>query len=233
MPGLNIKRHDFADRAALADALAATVADALAKAIEKHKGAVLAVSGGSTPGLFFDVLSQKDIGWTAVTVALVDERFVPETSPRSNTALVKAKLLRNRASVADFRPLYHPVATVEEAAHLADDEWDAGDDHCDVVVLGMGNDGHTASLFPDAVELPKLLDPASRSNVEAVHAESAGEPRLTMPLAAIANSRLVLLHIEGSEKLATLEKALAAGSTLPIRRVIDAAKTPVEIFWAP
>lgn len=100
-------------------------------------------------------------------------------------------------------------------------------------MLGMGNDGHTASFFPDAVELEQLLDPTGKALVLPVHAQSAGEPRLTLTLPVIASGRFIALHIEGAEKLTTLEKALAPGSTLPIRRVIDAAKTPVEIFWAP
>jgi 6-phosphogluconolactonase len=97
----------------------------------------------------------------------------------------------------------------------------------------MGNDGHTASFFPDATNLNTLLNPNRRSHVDVVYAQSAGEPRLTMTLAAIIPTPLIALQIEGEDKAATLKKALAAGSTLPIKRIIDAAQTPVEIFWAP
>lgn len=233
MGGLNIKRHDFATRELLAEALATRVAQALRQAIDRRNGATLAVSGGSTPALFFERLSLQDLDWSAVDLTPVDERFVPESSPRSNAALIKGKLQQNKAATAHFRPLYREGLSAEQAAILADDDWDAGDDTVDVVVLGMGGDGHTASFFPDAVELERLLDPLSRRHVEAVHAQSAGETRLTMTLAGIIHAGFLALHIEGEDKRAALERALAPRSTLPIRRVIDAAKTPVEIFWAP
>lgn len=233
MEAPNVSRRDFDSREALAEALAGTVAARLRKAIAARRGATLAVSGGTTPALFFEQLSREDLDWEAVDITLIDERFVPETSPRSNASLVNKKLLQNRAAAAQFRPLYRPDVQLEKAAQLADDDWDAGDDNLDVAVLGMGSDGHTASFFPDAENLEALLEPGRRVHVDVVHAESAGEPRLTMTLAAIAHAGLIVLHVEGVEKQETLEKALSPGSTLPIRRVIDATHTPVEIFWAP
>jgi len=233
MEQLNIRRHDFATREELAAALADRVAQQLRQRIDREKGATLAVSGGSTPAMFFERLSREELDWSAVDVTPVDERFVPETSPRSNASLIRGKLLQNNAAAAQFRPLYRDGVSAEQAADLADDDWDAGDDHVEVVVLGMGTDGHTASFFPDAKELERLLDPASRRHVEAVHAASAGETRLTMTLSSIIGARFLALHIEGEEKRVALESALAPGSRLPIRRVIDAAKIPVEIFWAP
>lgn len=227
----NYRRHDFANRAELAEALAATVAGALAEAVELRGAATLAVSGGTTPAKFFEALSAKDIDWSNVTVVPVDERFVPETSDRSNARLIKDKLLQGPAAAARFLPLYEPVDP-EAAARDADDHLGRLGEPLDVVVLGMGNDGHTASFFPDAAELDALLDPHAKRLVSTVHAVSAGEERLTVTLPLIAAARLIALHIEGAEKAATLDKALAPASTLPIRRVIDAAKTPVEIFWA-
>ncbi len=229
----NYRRHDFESRPALAEALAATVASALNESVETRGGAMLAVSGGSTPTHFFEALSQRELDWSKVTITLIDERYVPETSPRSNAALVRGKLLKNNAATAEFRPLYRDGVTIEQAAEMANNHWDEDDDRCDVVVLGMGNDGHTASFFPDATNLNTLLNPNRRSHVDVVYAQSAGEPRLTMTLAAIIPTPLIALQIEGEDKAATLKKALAAGSTLPIKRIIDAAQTPVEIFWAP
>lgn len=229
----NWTRHDFANRDALALALAQTVAGQLREAIALKGEATLAVSGGSTPAPFFEALSRIGLDWDKVAITLVDERFVDETSPRSNAALVRSKLMRNEAGKARFLPLYRPNVTLEEAASEASVAIARLDLPLDVAVLGMGDDGHTASFFPDARELNSLLGPASGEIVAVVHAESAGEPRLTMTLPPLASARFIALHIVGADKAETLERALAKGSTLPIRRVVDAAQPPVEIFWAP
>ena len=228
----NWSRHDFVSRDALAEALAAAVAGQLRDAIGLKGEATLAVSGGSTPAPFFEALSRIELDWDKVAGTLIDERFVDESSPRSNAALVRSKLMRNEAGKARFLPLYRPNVTQEEAAKEASVAIARLDLPLDVAVLGMGDDGHTASFFPDAAELETLLGPATAEVVSPVHADSAGEPRLTMTLPPIASARFIALHIVGADKQTTLERALAKGSRLPIRRVIDAAQTPVEIFWA-
>lgn len=228
----NYRRHNFADRAGLAHALAAAVADRLAQAAEARGAATLAVSGGTTPTRFFETLSAMNLDWSNVTVLPVDERFVPESSERSNARLIKQKLLQGSAATARFVPLFAPDLDADAAARAADDHVGRLGLPLDVVVLGMGNDGHTASFFPDAVELEALLAPRMKPIVASVHSDSAGEQRLTLTLPPIASAQFIALHIEGEEKAATLAKALAPGSTLPVRRVIDAAATQVEIFWA-
>jgi len=227
----NLRRHEFADRAALAEALSAVVAGVLRDAIDQRGAATLAVSGGSTPGLFFDALSSQEIDWSNVTVLPVDERIVPETSERSNARLIRSRLLQNAAAAARFLTLYQPTDP-EAAAREADDHVGRLGLPLDVVILGMGNDGHTASFFPDADALEALLDSRTTKLVSAVHAASAGEARLTLTLPPIASARLLALHIEGAEKAATLEQALTSTPALPISRVIKAAETPVEVFWA-
>jgi 6-phosphogluconolactonase len=228
------QRHDFATRAELAEGLASVIAARLSAAIEARGHALIAVSGGTTPALLFETLSKADIAWEKVVVTLIDERFVPEDSPRSNAGLVKSRLLQNKAATAKFIGLAGSgIGELEAAAATADAGLRVIGLPLDVAILGMGNDGHTASFFPDATELEELLSDKNPALVASVHAESAGESRLTLTLPPIASARFVALHIEGSEKQATLEKALAPGAKLPIRRVIDAANATVEIYWAP
>ncbi len=224
--------HVFASPGILADHLADAVAVELAGAIVRRGVAFLALSGGTTPKRFLSALSRRSLEWRQVTVTLVDERFVPESSTRSNAALVRSTLLTGAAAAARFVPLYSPAADVEAAAGLADAALAALPWPLDAAVLGMGTDGHTASFFPDATE-PAAFDPANPAAVAAVHAESAGEARLTLTLPRLAEARFVALHIEGAEKRAVLEKALSTAPALPVRRVFDHAVVPVQVYWAP
>ncbi len=229
----NYDWNEFADRSALETALAGRIAQVLSKAVETRGQALIAVSGGTTPKRLFQTLSGIGIAWDKVIVTLVDERFVPASSPRSNAALVAGNLLQHDAAAARFVPLYHEAENIEAAAAEADHALRKLAWPLDAAVLGMGNDGHTASFFPDAANLPVLLDPASQRTVLPVHAASAGEPRLTLSMTRIVEARFLALHIEGTEKRATFEGVMEPGPAKPIRTVIDASPKPVEVFWAP
>ncbi len=229
------RMHQFDTRAALADALADRVAAGLQAAIAARGGASLALSGGSTPKLFFETLSTRDIAWDRVTVTLVDERFVPADHPRSNHLLVSTHLLKDKAASARFVPLYQAAGDAEEAAAIATRETADLGRPFDVVILGLGNDGHTASFFPGGDHLVEALDLATPRRVMTMQAEGAGEPRLTFSFAALHDARLLVLHIEGAEKMAVLEQALAGGdeAAMPIRAVLERAATAPDIYWAP
>lgn len=220
----------FVSSRELAEALAGDVADVLGAAIGRRGQALLAVSGGTTPKPFFRALSKRALDWEKVTVIPVDERFVPETSPRSNAALIRNSLLTDKAA-ARFVPLFHAAETVEDAARRATDALGALPWPLDAVILGMGTDGHTASFFPDAGNLGALIDPASDSLVLPVHAQSAGEPRLTLALARLVEAGFLALHIEGEDKRAVLEAALAPGGEKPVSAVFAHARKPVPVYW--
>lgn len=235
-PGQAGLRHfDFADGAQLAAALADTVAVALTAAITARGSATLAVSGGNTPKAFFAALSNSAIDWTSVTVTLVDERMVGPDHERSNHRLASQFLLHNQAADAQFVPLYSETGDAAAVAEAASGRIDALALPFDVVVLGMGTDGHTASFFPGGTTLSEVTDPECPKSVMTIEAPGAGEPRLTLTLPRIVEAGLIVLHIEGEAKKAVLAKALETGSEadMPIRSVLNHAQTPVEIYWAP
>ena len=225
--------REFSARSELAGRLAGSIAASLQAAINEKGGATLAVSGGSTPKLLFQALSREEIDWGSVSITLCDERFVPPASPRSNEGLVRANLLQGPAAAASFVPLYRDVPSIEEAAVQTSVALAALASPLDVAVLGMGEDGHTASFFPDADELEQVLDPENPAELMVVHAQSAGEPRLTWTLPPLAAAKRLILHIEGQSKRSVFERAIADEPALPIRRVIEVSKNPVEVFWAP
>jgi len=231
----NVRQISFADGGELAEALADRVAGAVAMAIAARGAATLAVSGGTTPKAFFAALSRRDIAWDKVTVTLVDERMVPPAHERSNHRLASLFLLQNKAAEAGFVPLIKKAGEAGEVAQAASDAIDALALPFDVVVLGMGTDGHTASFFPGGTTLGAVTDPACARSVMAIEAPGAGEPRLTLTLPRIVEAGLVVLHIEGEQKKAVLAEALGAGpeAEMPVRAVLRHATTPVEIYWAP
>lgn len=211
----------FDTRAALAEGLARDVAEELRRAIAAKGKAVLAVSGGSTPKLFFETLSAMELPWARVSVTLVDERQVPEESERSNARLVRAHLLKDKAAAAAFVPLFGNP----QAEHVAP---------LDVAVLGMGNDGHTASFFPGGDRLAEALDPRSAETLIALSAPGAGEPRLTFTLPVLLAAGRLFLHIEGAEKRQVLAAALGDGPAedMPVRAVLRSS-APVTLYWCP
>jgi 6-phosphogluconolactonase len=225
--------HRFASPAALANQLASDVRLALALALCSHDEAAIAVSGGSTPKAFFKALSNEKMDWARVNIHLVDERCVPEDSDQLNAHLVEDNLMQNHAGAATFTPLYdHAALNAEDAARRAADNLPARG--FDLVVLGMGADGHTASLFPNGDRLAEGLDANGKSRIISMRAAGAGVPRLTLTLAEILRANRVILHIEGNDKMAVLEQALGSSDAteMPIRAVLNLAPA-LEIYWAP
>ena len=151
--------HAFADAPALAAALAAYVAEALRARIVRDGAAALAVSGGRTPVRFFEALARADLPWAQVGITLVDERWVRETSERSNARLVRDHLLQGPASAARFVPLANDAPSPEEGLYAVDEALDMLRFPLACAVLGMGEDGHTASFFPGGDRLAEALDP--------------------------------------------------------------------------
>ncbi|WP_427025644.1 6-phosphogluconolactonase [Aureimonas ureilytica] len=233
---MKLKRHTYETREALAEALAAGVAAVLGGGIATQGSAVLAVSGGSTPKLLFRHLSEADIDWSRVTVLLVDERWVPESSDRSNARLVRENLLRGRAAAAHLEPFYIEGLDALEAVPDLSKHFGGLPRPFDAVILGMGTDGHTASFFPGGDKLTEAIDMGCPHAVLAMRAPGAGEPRVTLTLPRLADARFLALHIEGEDKRAVLEQALAGGPVeeMPVRAVLAAPREePLQVFWAP
>ncbi len=231
----NLLLHEFDSSAGLAAALAGEVSHQLERAIQRSRKATLAVSGGRTPAAFLKRLSQAELDWTRVTVTLVDERWVDPQDERSNERLVKQNLLVGRAGFAHFVPLYHKGITAFEAETEVAGAIDKLPKPFDVVVLGLGTDGHTASWFPDATELAAATDPLTSKPVSVISTASGGEPRMTLTLPIVQASRFLALQMEGDEKRQTFDRALLDGKAdeLPIRHVLQNRKTDINIFWAP
>lgn len=227
--------REFPDAVTLARALATHVAQMLAAALVGRGQASLAVSGGRTPVRFFEALSERPIDWTRVTITLVDERWVPPVSDRSNAGLVARHLIRGPASEARFVPLTDGLSTPEDRRDAVERTLATVPWPLDVVVLGMGDDGHTASFFPGGDTLARCLDPANPHRVEAMRAPGAGEPRITLTLSALLAGATPIVHFEGGAKRAVLDRALQPGPAeeLPIRAVLEHAREPVPVFTCP
>ncbi|MDN2565827.1 6-phosphogluconolactonase [Aquibium sp. A9E412] len=227
--------HEHATPAALAEALAGAVARTLDAAVAARGAALLVVSGGTTPVRLFQALSRKPLAWEKVTVTLADERCVAPDSERSNARLVAQHLLQNRAARAGFVPLCDDGAEPAAAAAAADRRLTGLAWPADVMLLGMGTDGHTASLFPGAEGLEAMFAERDGAAVWPVAAPGAGEPRLTLAPRLIAGARFKALHIEGADKKEALKATLARAAPpfLPVRRVLEMATGEVHIHWAP
>lgn len=211
---------EYPDRELMFLAVANKVAGALGDFVRRQGRASLCVPGGTTPGPVFDVLSDVDLDWSKVGIFLSDERWVPETAPRSNTRLLRERLLINRAAEATLVPMHIDTDTPEQAI----DALEAGLGPwlpISVLILGMGGDMHTASLFPGADRLADAMS-AKAPMLMPMRAEGAGETRLTLTAPVLAGAMAIHVVITGPEKRAALEAAQG----------LDAMEAPIRAFLA-
>ena len=227
-------RREFGNGEELAQGLAEWTAERLRSAIAARGVALLIVSGGKSPARFFELLSDMALDWTRVHVTLADERRVADDSPRSNARLVREKLLRNRAAAASFTPLADVRLPADQELAAASARMANLPLPADIVILGMGDDGHTASWFPGAEGLADAMDAGARQFVAPIVAPDAPEPRLTLTGRIILRARAIALEIEGGAKLATFAAALEPGpeEAMPIRAVLRGVGDRLTVFSA-
>ncbi len=232
---MGIDIQTFTARHHLVVDLADEIGKRLTAGVADNGRASLAVSGGSTPVALFERLSAMDLNWPKMMITLVDERWVATTEADSNEHLVRSHLLRDKAAVAAFIGLKNAAATAA-----------AGEEECerhlrkmprpfDVLILGMGGDGHTASLFPGAQKLSRATDMRGPQTCMGIAPRTAPHERMTLTLPAILDARQIYLHITGHQKMDVLKQAQAEGPAedMPIRFILRQQKTPVSIYWAP
>ncbi len=234
MSATTMQRREFPDGAALAPAFAEWAAALLQKGVDERGEAVLIVSGGTTPKRFFAALALREIDWARIAITLADERCVADDNPRSNARLLRENLLRDRAAAARFAPLADSRLSPDQELAAARARIAALPMPADLVVLGMGDDGHTASWFPGADNLAEAIDPGARPLVLPMRAPGAPEPRLTWTARIILRAHALALHIEGADKLETLGRALGPGPVedMPIRAALRGAGDRLTIFSA-
>ncbi|MDO8404580.1 MAG: 6-phosphogluconolactonase [Pseudomonas mandelii] len=226
-----VSAHEFKSPVLLADGLALIVAKQLSDAIDARGSATLVVSGGRSPVAFFQNLAKQKLDWSKVVVTLADERWVPVEHADSNAGLLKRYLLQGPAAKAQFLSLYSATANLELAAEQAD-RLLAELPPIDVLILGMGDDGHTASLFPNSPNLIDALKVDGTRRCYPMLAPTVPHQRLTMSRALLASAKTTVLSISGQSKLTTLSAALAGDdvAAMPIRAFLQPT---LEIYWCP
>lgn len=218
------------DAAEQAQQLAQDIAGLLREALAARGHASLRLSGGRSPVAFFKLLSLEALDWSCVTIGLVDDRWVVDTHADSNARLLREHLLQNAAAGAKFVPLVNAAATPEQGLDEARVLQRRELPECDVLVLGLGEDGHTASLFPDAVETPAAMRADNTAFVAAVRPTRAPHARISLTLPAVLAARQLLLPIQGAAKRAVLQRALSAPpSELPVAAVLYGG-TPLTVY---
>lgn len=223
------------DSVSWADACASRLTDTLAAALAETGKAVFAGSGGSTPAPIYARMAATRLDWSKVAITLIDERYVPERSPESNTALIKGALMTGPAAAARFVPLFHAEVTVDRAAALATHALAHEGARLDAVLLGMGEDGHICSMFPGSPTLKTLLTPTLRPAVYGVPPGRDGAApsleRLSVNLPYLVTARRVVLAITGPAKRVVFEREAAGDPAVQPVAALIAADVSLDVLW--
>ncbi|MBT3457922.1 MAG: 6-phosphogluconolactonase [Thiotrichales bacterium] len=220
------------DSESLALDLSQNISEVLVETIKKRGRASIAVSGGSTPIPLFEALSRLNLDWGKVDLTLVDDRWVESDNKDSNELLVRTHLIKNKAVKVNFVPLKNNSSNAKKGQMSSEKALKSFTLPFDVVVLGMGTDGHTASLFPCSEEIKLAMDLNNDDCLVATTPTSAPYERLSLTAKAIIDAKNVFLHLNGSSKLHTLEEAMNTKDTykMPIYAFLEDG---LDIYWSP
>ena len=241
-----VRERRFTDAAALSDVLAVDLHQWLAQALRERGAASIVVSGGRTPLLLFRRLRHATLDWSKVFVTLADERWVDPADPASNEGLLRTELLRDAAAGARFLPLKNAAPTPQQGAAETWALLAQVPRPFDVVLLGMGDDGHTASLFPGSPGVLESLDPQAAPACVGMSAPVHPNARLSLNLAALAECRQLFVHIAGDSKWQVYQAALLAATraeigeidlrgiaALPISAALRLRRANPRLYWSP
>lgn len=223
--------RNFKNKDELLEELSSNIISLLLESIDEYGKASLLVSGGSTPKPLFQKLSNIDIPWGKVTISLVDDRWLEPTHKDSNELLVKENLLQNFASSAKFVGMYIEGKTAFESDEDCSITYEEQVFPFDVIILGMGGDSHTASLFPENEKLKDGFDLKNENLCISIKPETAPYDRMSLTLGAILSAKNIILHIEGEEKLNVYKKALESDDIFktPISAVLNSERL-IEVY---
>jgi 6-phosphogluconolactonase len=233
MEGLGMNNNRFFQKQTeLIDELSKNIITNLEDAIKINGKASLLVSGGSTPKPLFKKLSTFDIAWDKVTIALCDERWVQNNHEDSNERFVKELLLIDFARKAKFVPMYQEGVDIENAQQICSDIYKNELFPFDVTILGMGSDGHTASLFPNNIKLEESFNDETKLCI-CMEPDTAPHKRMSLTKNAILSSNNIYLHFEGEEKQAVYKKVLDGvdKNEMPISSIINQNKKSIEVYY--
>ena len=228
----SVRFEVFPDRQAASDAAAVLLAEGLAAGLAGGGRASLVVSGGSTPGPCFNTLSHADLDFSRVDVVPSDERWVPADHPDSNERLVREQLLRHAAAPANYVSLVTEHGLPEPGLPEVSARLAAMTRPLDAVLLGMGGDGHFASLFPDFDGLAAGLDPQGEALCLAVRTAASPHPRISLSLSLLLDARGIVILMFGEDKRRVFEAAAAGQGNYPVAALLGQSRTPVTIAWA-
>ncbi len=230
---MNVSEVRKSTQADLTLALADFIEAELNEAVAARGQASLVVSGGSTPRPLFETLAQRPLPWRKITVTLADERWVDTSSKDSNEAMLRATLLQGYAEEARFIPLKNNADTAISGQVVCEKLLRRFAQPFDLIILGMGNDGHTASLFPGTSG--SALDPDTPDMCVAIQPLDAPHERMSLTASALLHSRKIVLHIVGQTKWQVFQNAKKSGPTdeLPVRIILHQHQAPVKVYWCP
>lgn len=235
-----VKEFLFNDRPSLFTHLTNDCHTHLTKALNEHCTTTLMVSGGSTPAPLFEALSLSDLDWNNIRVALVDERWVDQNHSASNEGLIDRSLLINNAQQSIFTGMKTKATSATEGVAETEASYQTLPKPFAITLLGMGSDGHTASLFPHADGLSEALSEENEQLTAVINAKpskvtGSNTERLTLTLSGLLHSERFILLLTGEEKLVTFREAMTEGpiEDMPIRALLRQSKVPFELYWAP
>jgi 6-phosphogluconolactonase len=229
---LTVDQHRFASAEDLDRYAADEVGRRLAAALATGRKASLVVPGGKTPANFLSLLGASDLDWTRVQVTLSDERWVPASAPESNEGMLQRTLLAGKAAAAQFVSLYADAPSPEQGIAAVKARLVGLAQPIDIVVLGMGTDGHFASLFPGDASLAEGLDLQGTESCLAARGLASGPHRLSLSLPFLVNARQIFVFAAGDAKLTVWDAALA-GADYPIGALQRQDRAPVDFLWCP